>query len=563
MSEFLNLFNSTAAAINGVLWHTAVLYVLMGLGILFTIWSGFCQYRSLTHGGALIMGKYDHEEGTGAINHFQALSAALSATVGVGNIGGVALGIALGGPGAVFWMWVVGFLGMALKMMEVTQSMIYRNTDDPQNPHGGPMWVVRRGFAQWGKQWEKPGKLLGGFFCVTLLLSTFTGGLFFQAWNASAVATQSFGVAPIVVGIVLAVIVGMVILGGISRIGSVAGKIVPFMCGLYLIAAIYVVLSEFHRLPELFGLIFQGAFDTLGGTGAFIGGTAGWAFSAGLQRAFFSNEAGQGSSSIAHSAARTSEPAREGLVAGLEPFIDTLVVCTLTALVILSSGSWNRDIDTPFLTQPEFVDVSPGVWQATDSEIPFGQGTWRDGENVFVKIQAYENINTGNQLHILPGVVEVRDGRNWVQWQPFNSEVKPAVTDEGFYKNLSGAALTAYSFDRFHSGLGRWLVTIATWLFAISTMISWCYYGEQGVVYLVGSKGVLPYKLTFCVAIILSSAGLVRSTTELNNISLLGAGAMLFVNIPIMLLFSRDAIAEQKRYWQRMTGKQDWDKVAA
>jgi AGCS family alanine or glycine:cation symporter len=320
--------NNIMAALNAILWHDVALWLLLGTGVTFTFWSGFSQYRALTHGTHVLRGRYDEPDDPGAINHFQALSAALSATVGLGNIGGVALAIALGGPGAVFWMWVVGFFGMAIKLTEVTLAMLYRNTDDPDNPHGGPMWVVSKGAALMNPRFAWLGKAVGAIFCITLLVSTATGGNMFQAWNVAEITHAYFGVPGIVTGIVLSILVGMVIIGGIKRIGAVAGRLVPIMVALYLLAGSYVLIVHAERLPGLLRLIVTSAFSPTEGSGAFLGGTMAYAFLFGMKRALFSNEAGQGSSPIAHSAAKTREPVREAIVAGLEPFIDTIVVCT-------------------------------------------------------------------------------------------------------------------------------------------------------------------------------------------------------------------------------------------
>ena len=333
------------ATMNSVLWHEYVLYAIFCTGILFTVWSGFCQYRALTHGPSVLRGSYDNPDDPGAINHFQALSAALSATVGLGNIGGVALAIALGGPGAVFWMWVIGLLGMAIKLTEVTLSMLYRNTDDPDNPHGGPMWAAHKILAKRGL--PRLGRTIGVIFCVCLLVSTTTGGNMFQAWNVGELTKEYFSIPSWISGIVLAIIVGTVIIGGIKRIGKVTATLVPLMVALYLAAGFYVLAVNIAEIPAVFVLIVKAAFVPTEAAGAFIGGTAASAFLFGLKRAAFSNEAGQGSSPIAHSAAKTDEPVREGIVAGLEPFIDTLVVCTFTALIILSTGIWNRAPDVP------------------------------------------------------------------------------------------------------------------------------------------------------------------------------------------------------------------------
>ena len=552
MTAILDLFSQLTAALNGVLWHPLVMYLLLAMGLGFTIWSRFSQYRSLTHGTALVLGKHEDSGSAGAISHFQALSAALSATVGVGNIGGVALGIAIGGPGAVFWMWVVGVLGMAIKTVEVTLSMIYRKTEDPQNPHGGPMWVASRGLAEMGPGLAKLGKALGWIFCFTTLIATFTGGNFFQAWAAGTVAQQYFGIPSLAAGVVLCVIVAMVILGGISRIGAVAGRIVPFMCIAYLLAAIFVVIVRMEDIPGILSLIFTGAFGTLEPQGAFVGGTLGWAFSAGLQRAFFSNEAGQGSSPMAHAAARTDEPAREGLVAGLEPFIDTLVVCTLTAMVILMSGSWSRQPDLILNSSPVAKSKVSGQWTFYPtplSDLP--PRNWQQGEQVDMQVSADRNTNADSDLWLLRGQVDLHQGDGLIHWGTLASESEPKMNGTGLYLAYDGPSLTAYSFDLIKPGLGKWLVCLATWLFAISTLISWSYYGEQSIVFMFGEGWVKTYKIVFCGAIVLSTAGLVRDTTELNNLTMLGTGAMLFVNVPITLIFAAKAMGSQRAYFKK------------
>ncbi len=328
----MDALNEFMVAANSVLWANTVLFVILGTGVLFTVWSGFSQYRALTHGVSVLRGRYDDPDDPGAINHFQALSAALSGTVGLGNIGGVAIAITLGGPGAVFWMWIVGLVGMALKLTEVTLSMLYRNTDDPRNPHGGPMWVISKSLAAHGRGWAKVGWIVGAIFCLTCLISTMTAGNMFQAWNVGEVTELYFGIPSIFSGIVLAIVVGMVIIGGIKRIGAVAGRLVPIMLMLYMIAAVYVLILNIDQVPSMFALIVKSAFLPAEASGAFIGGAVGYAFLFGMKRALFSNEVGQGSSPIAHAAAKTKEPVREAVVAGLEPFIDTIVVCTLTAM---------------------------------------------------------------------------------------------------------------------------------------------------------------------------------------------------------------------------------------
>ncbi|NBX76154.1 MAG: amino acid carrier protein [Proteobacteria bacterium] len=613
-------FIQAVMSANDILYHDYVLYIVLGTGILFTFWTKFCQYRALTHGVAVIRGKYDRKDDPGAINHFQALSAALSATVGLGNIGGVALAIALGGPGAVFWMWMVGIFGMALKATEVMQSMMYRNTKDPKNPHGGPMWVAKVGLKKMNPKLAKLGSFIGGVFCVTLLISTITGGNMFQAWNVAEITHSYFPTVPkIFSGIVMTLITGMVIIGGIHRIGSVTGRLVPFMCGLYLIAAMYVLFSNVGQIPEMLRLIFNCAFNPAESKGAFLGGTAGYSFLWGMKRALFSSEAGQGSAPIAHSAAKTDEPIREGVVAGLEPFVDTLVVCTLTTLVILLTGAWNRGPEAVFEKTPslinatqvivrdgdtertllgtvvektdqyiDFLNGNPGVgeaflrrwplssvkselksqtyWIPETEEIPTKDresaritGPWASNNTIFmVAKKQIVDSDTGKNLYRVYGIITPVGESLRVAWKPFESQEKnpPEMSGPEVFNDFVGAALTGHAFDRVTPGLGMWLVTICCWLFAVSTLISWSYYGEQGMIYLLGPKSVLPYKVIYCALILISTAGLIKTDIELDAITAMGTGVMLWANIPIMLIFGRETMKAYADYMHRLdTGK--------
>jgi len=554
----LNSFNSFLETANSFLWHNAVLFLVLGTGIVFTLWTRFSQFRSLTHGLHVLRGRYDNPADPGAINHFQALSAALSATVGLGNIGGVALAISLGGPGAVFWMWVVGFFGMALKTTEVTLAMLYRNTTDPDNPHGGAMWVISKALAD-GPPWrQKLGKLIGGLFCVTLLVTTVTGGNMFQAWNVGNMTELYFDVPGIFAGIALAIIVGLVILGGIHRIGRVAAALVPFMITIYFAAAVYVLAMDAGEIPAMFGLIFRSAFSPTEASGAFIGGTMGYAFLYGMKRAIFSNEAGQGTSPIAHSAAKTSEPVRESVVAGLEPFIDTIVTCTVTALVIIVTGTWNRPAEATLPDNVQPIAVAAGEWTLPETDAPARIGSaWSGGERVFTILRSAPNEQTGNDLHRLGGTIEIAAaGGPVIHWNTLQSVEAPQMTDHGIYVSYVGAALTAVAFDSVLPGLGRWVVTLAVWLFAISTMISYSYYAEQGIVYLAGERWVAPFKYVYCSLAIVSTLGFLKSDAQLDNLSGLGTGLMLFVNIPIMWFMGHRATRAYRDYMARLDSGQ-------
>lgn len=598
----MNRLNEFINGLNDILFSMTTVYALLVTGVIYTIWSIFGQYRALTHGVKVVRGVYDDKNDPGAINHFQALSAALSATVGLGNIAGVAVAVALGGPGAVFWMWVIGVLGMALKMTEVTQSMLSRDTSDPDNPRGGPMFVVQQGFAAWGL---KPiGTAIGGVFAVTVIISAITGGNMFQAWNVGDVTFTYFQVPQVVTGIILTVVVGLVIIGGIKRIGAVAGKIVPLMCGFYILAAFFALFVNISEVPGMFALIIRSAFSTAEANGAFLGGTAGYAAIWGIKRALFSSEAGQGSSPIAHSAAKTDEPVREGVVAGLEPFIDTIVVCTLTALVILSSGAYNRDAESAFEAETQIAvvpatdpsgNILENQWTLETGPLPRmagearrirstaeGESGWRDGEIVFVIVEADMDSNTGRDLRRITGTVDRDTGDDsWsVDWNTLTSEIKPffrslddGTPDLGIYGDYAGASMTAYAFDRVRPGLGKILVTIAAWLFAVSTMISWSYYGEQAVMFMFGraspkamGKIVLTYKMLYCLCILMTTVlamplftgaggtkrAILATDAELDMWTTLGLGVMLVVNIPIMLLFGYKAMNAYHDYFRRM-----------
>ena len=541
MNELLSMLG----AINSVLLSVPVLVVLLIAGVAFTLLSGFSQYRSLTHGFALIAGRHDlAEDGKGVLSHFQALSAALSATVGLGNIGGVAIAVSLGGPGAVFWMWVVGLVGMAIKTVEVTLAMLYRDTSDPSNPHGGTMYVCRDGLRALSPRLAGVGAVAGSVFAVALILFGLTGGNMFQAWNAAELARSYFGVPGWLSGIVLAFLVGLVIIGGIRRIGRAAAALVPFMCLIYVGCGVWVLLANAEQLPRLLSLIVRSAFSPAEASGAFTGAAVGTAFLLGMRRALFSSEAGMGSAPIAHAAVKTRKPASEGVVAGLEPFVDTIVVCTITALVILSSGVWERGPVAELAASPGFVETAEGQWQPELAQLPAAEDLdsgdqlfllYRAGDDVALK-RLYAEIGDGGALH----------------WQSVESAEAPRAAGAGLYEDLPAAALTAAAFDSAAAGLGQWMVTAAVWLFALSTMITWSYYAEQGVVYLFGARPVMIYRLLWCLLIVVATIGVVRTDAQLDTLSTVAIGFMLIVNLPLMILLAHKALAAQREYFQQL-----------
>jgi len=536
-------------SVNAVMLGVPTLVALLGVGVLFTIWSRFGQYRSLTHGVQLIRGAVPgvSGKGPGALSHFQALSAALSATVGLGNIGGVAIAVSIGGPGAVFWMWMVGLAGMALKSTEVTISLLYRNTSDPNNPHGGTMWACKKGFAEISPKLAGVGLVAGMLFTIPLILFGITGGNMFQAWNVAELTRSYFGVPTWITGLVMAVLVGAVILGGIKRIGAVAGWLVPLMCGIYVVSSIGVLIANAGALPGVFAQILTSAFTPAEAGGAFTGATLGMAFIFGMRRALFSSESGLGSAPIAHSAVKTPEPVTEGVVAGIEPFIDTLVVCTMTALVILVSGVWNRGPTASWYAEPAVVEVTPGQWRPASGMLPEADARWNTGDQVFVVVEK----QPGQRAKLFGNIVENEDGQS-VAWRPLASEGAPRLVEKGIFVDYPASTLTALAFDTAYGGLGMWMVTLTVWLFALSTMITWSYYGEQGVVYLMGERWVTPYRWVWVVLIFVTCLGFIRTDAEIDTISTVALGFMLAINLPTMLILGPKAMRAWHDYFRRL-----------
>ena len=310
-----------------------VLVLLIG-GLIFTFYFKFINVRGFVHSIDIIKGKYDNPNDTGQISHFQALTSALSATIGLGNIAGVAVAVSLGGPGAVLWMVFIAFFSMSAKFVSCTLGQLYRKINDDGSVSGGPMYYLSEGLKERGFGFL--GKVLGGMYAVFIIGGAFGGGNMFQANQSYELFGKLIGLPNYLYGIILAILVGIVIVGGIKRIGQTTEKIVPFMVVLYVGASLFVILTNLGQLPNVLSSIFSQAFYPDAAYGGFIG-----ALVTGIKRAVFSNEGGVGSASIAHSAAKTDEPVREGIVAMIGPFIDTIVVCFMTASVILITKDSN------------------------------------------------------------------------------------------------------------------------------------------------------------------------------------------------------------------------------
>jgi len=463
---------------------------LVGTGVFVTIKLGFPQIRYFWHGVKVTMGKYDDPNDAGDLNHFRALTTALSATVGIGNIAGVATAIYYGGPGAIFWMWVTAFFGTTLKFAECTLSLKYRDIDEDGNTAGGPMYTIEKGL---GKNWRW---LAVAFACFAVICSFATGNAI-QSFTVSdqiySEAVQLVGanhfltlkhslwqgfevsVQQVINGIVLAGLVAMVIIGGIRRIGRVTGYLAPIMAVIYVIATLLILGANIPSLGHSFDLIFSMAFNPPAqiagvGTGMFIVflNTMLW----GVKRGLYSNEAGQGSAAIAHSTAKTKYPIREGSVAMLGPFIDTIIICSLTGLVIISTDAWHH---TQF-----FV----------------------------------ERINPD-----------------------FSGEL------------LNSSLLTSFAFKEGLSWLttmGDKIVTISVLLFAISTAISWSFYGDRSANYLFGKKAILPYKWLFVLFVFIGAIAELEAVWSFGDAAL---GFMTFPNLIAIILLSTSLKTMTKKYF--------------
>lgn len=475
-----------------------VLVILGGTALFLTVYFRFINLRAFGLAIRTARGRYVKPDAPGEITHFQALTAALSATVGLGNIAGVAVAIGLGGPGATFWMIVMGLCGMTTKFAECTLGVKYRRIDAKGKVRGGAMYYLRDGLRE--TRLAPLGTVLAALFAVFVIGGAFGAGNMFQANQAFSQFSSTFFETPaddasgglkLTFGIVFAVLVGMVIIGGIVRIARVTAFLVPFMCGIYVITALFVILSNLGQVVPALQLIFSAAFSNEAVAGGLVG-----ILIQGIRRAAFSNEAGLGSAPIAHSAVKTDKPASEGFVALLEPFVDTVVVCTMTALVIVITGAWRVGGETNEATA---LLAAPGSAEVL-RELPPGQLVQlRNAEEDAVEVIGLVSAEDRS--------VEAVEG--WVD--------ASAVTSRG------GVTVTSMAF----ASVLPWfpaVLAIAVILFAFSTMISWSYYGEQGVIYLFSGLGeaklkvaVLAYKLVFCFLVLVGSSSSLGNILDLSD----------------------------------------------
>lgn len=558
--------------------------LLLGVGLFLTLRMAFIQFRKLGHAVAIVRGDFDDPDHAGDISHFQALTTALSATVGIGNIAGVALAIHWGGPGAIFWMWITALFGMCTKYVEVSLAMKYRDFDEAGNSSGGPQKYIEKGL---GSSW----KPLALFFAFCAICSSLGAGNMNQINTLAQAANNNWSIPFEVTGAVAAVLVGIVILGGIQRIGKVTSIMAPVMACLYVLGALIVLAMNASEIPGAFGTIFSEAFNPtagIAGTGAGV-----WTMTLlwGVKRGLFSNEAGQGSAPIAHAAAKTDIPLREGLVALLEPFIDTIVICTMTALVVITSGLWNEPVDTTH--ELAHKDVTVMTWP--DGAAPpdleqYGAAMGRRDARASIELAGYDGplgdgstdgatgveetlvitngkptaivhsdgTRTGAVLAKSNGPICFLEDEQMISkdGSPFTGEVKVkegtilADSAEGIEMRAGmlklGQELTAEAFARSLGDFGSLIVTLTVLLFALSTAISWSYYGDRATEYLFGIKGVLVYKLFFLGFVYLGAVLPLKTVWTFGDVAL---GLMTIPNLIAVIFLSRQVRQMQTDYF--------------
>jgi alanine or glycine:cation symporter, AGCS family len=553
LNDYLSLIDGN---IGGSQWFV---FLLLGTGLFFTFYLRFPQFRYLRHSLRIVTGKFDKEGDEGDTTHFQALTTALSGTVGTGNIAGVALAIHLGGPAALFWMLITAALGMTTKFVEVTLSHKYREKAEDGSIAGGPMYYMHKRLNIKLKSGEKikTGYLLGAIFAVATIFSSFGTGNLPQINSISNSLFETFGIKHALTGGLLAILLAMVILGGIKRIAKVTSRLVPFMAIVYFIGSIAVIAYNYQNILPSLAAIISDVFTGTATVGGFLGGSVAFAFNRGVNRGLFSNEAGQGSAPIAHAAARAHEPVSEGLVALLEPFIDTIIICTLTGLVIISSGVWNEKLDNRF--------------QETDLIVLENKYSEKDKSD---KKQLYKFLAGKTELPLLSGTLKVTNGK--IQNQPTILHARSVAENvrvlqdnepysgkiefsEGKLVGQDGLALTGKSlmhsaplttiaFTRSWFGeYGKYIVSIGLLLFAFSTAISWSYYGGRAVTYLFGIKGVFYYRIIYVIGFFLASF---TDTTIIWTLSGITIALMTIPNLFGILSLHKEMKTEVRLFWQ-------------
>jgi len=542
--------------------------VILGFGIFITVRLGFIQVLQFKEAFKVLTGKYDDPDDTGDINHFQALSTALSATVGVGNIAGVALAIHVGGPGALFWMWVTAVFGMAIKYTECTLGSYYRTENKDGTVSGGPMYYIEKGL---GSNW----KWLAILFAISGSICALLTGNAIQANTLADVMSTEFNIPLYITGLITASLVAAVILGGIKRIGAVTARLVPLMAILYVFGGLVILLLHYDQVIPGFVTILSNAFNPQAGALGVGSGALILTLSYGVQRGLFSNEAGQGSSPIAMSASKTKEPVHSGLVGLIGPFIDTLVVCTITGLVIVVTGAW--DAHHKSTVNPSEGNISYSlIMSEADSDLDqenvlvFENGLPVNGQMLRYNapvdtmfVDAEYSIPFNGQIQLLVPRTDIEEITDDTEIAFSSSGA--TVTDEAGnpLSNLYGgvvenvASLTSAAFSIGLAPLmpgGQYLVTIAVFFFVISTSISWSYYGERSIHYLLGQKSIFTYRMVFVAMHFLGAIVSVSVVWSFGDVML---GIMALTNIIGLIALSGIIYSITQAYLKKQKGKNE------
>ncbi|MBT87093.1 MAG: sodium:alanine symporter family protein [Gammaproteobacteria bacterium] len=510
MVAFNNFLLSMDGYLSGSWWFPAL---LIGTGIFFTIYLGFPQFRFFAHGWRIVTGKYVKEETKGETSPFEALTTAMSGAVGTGNIGGVALAIWVGGPAAIFWMWITAIFGMTTKFVEVTLAHKYRTTLPDGSISGGPMYFIEHGL---GMKW------VGVLFAALMMICAIGSGNMPQINNIANVLESTFSIPKLLTGLFLGAILWIIIVGGIRRIAQVASKLVPLMGIIYFGGALVVLIENYQNIIPSFNSIFSQVFSGSAAVGGFLGASFAMSLKLGVARGLYSNEAGQGSSPIAHASAKAEKSVEQGMVSILEPFIDTIIVCSVTAMVILSSGAWVEKYENSFdrtsmtilsgtydETNPNDIDEL-GKYILDNRKFTNNTSSIKDfsGDLTIVNGKINDkNITVFHKQSIAEDVKIYKDGTTYDgQLTILNGSIRDLSIKVSGKSLIHSAELTAKAFSSGVLGkYGEYIVAIGLLLFAFSTAIAWSYYGDRSTAYIFGEQGVKWYRMIYVLGFILAA----------------------------------------------------------
>jgi|MDSW01.2.fsa_nt_gb AGCS family alanine or glycine:cation symporter len=560
-----------------------VLVLLFG-SLTFTLYFKFINIKGFRHSIDIIKGKYDNPRDTGQISHFQALTSALSATIGLGNIAGVAVAVSLGGPGAVFWMIIIAFFSMTAKFVSATLGQLYRKINTDGSISGGPMYYLNYGLKERG--FGTLGKVLAAIYAIFIIGGAFGGGNMFQANQSYELFGKLIGIPNYLYGIILAFLVGIVIIGGIKRIGETTEKIVPLMVVLYMGASLFIILTNIDKLGTVISSIYNQAFSPHAAYGAFIG-----VLVTGIKRAVFSNEGGVGSASIAHSAAKTDEPVREGIVAMIGPFIDTILVCFMTASVILITADKNPlDVSNVKIYISENIKNNGRLIERLEND-ERNEISWQDDWKIY-KIDEYSNefdenagkfkkdtiskitavkvtqllkkekysLDEFNQKFDKNEQSKLKEAygyhtENWLNHKGgsihlnYLLKTEYNMDDKKFTDNVQGAELTSAAFGTTISWF-PYVLSIVVFLFSFSTMISWYYYGDKGWKYLFGGSSIKIYQAMYLGAILLGSVASLGNVIGFSDMMILSCAFPNIIGCMFLLPVLKEKLNE---YWSKYT----------